>query len=265
MPDAFPNDLLGPVEWFFFGYYVVLQTIYFVLAALASEPGWLRRPLRSRDTLLMAGGLHDAQRMWRQTIDKVMTTLGAMPTDQLVRHPFARNLYNMRMRNYIASLDADEITPEVMNAAAASARAFATKQVRRLLYNIADENQAIHMFRFVAPFFQAQMEVLERYAHLFTSQPESLVRFGQFYYLSQQGHEDRGLWYMVDADGNPTSRMSHDNKMVIQKTKFVESLMDKIPGLKNGGELAVIYCFVFLYFVFSGPGAWSLDGRRAIA
>src|ERR671925_504076 len=28
-----------------------------VLSALASEPGWLRRPLRSRDTLLMAGAL----------------------------------------------------------------------------------------------------------------------------------------------------------------------------------------------------------------
>ena len=28
-----------------------------VLAALASEPGWLRRPLRSRDTLLMADAL----------------------------------------------------------------------------------------------------------------------------------------------------------------------------------------------------------------
>ncbi|MBQ1161882.1 3-phosphoshikimate 1-carboxyvinyltransferase [Streptomyces sp. A73] len=28
-----------------------------VLAALSSEPGWLRRPLRSRDTLLMAGAL----------------------------------------------------------------------------------------------------------------------------------------------------------------------------------------------------------------
>lgn len=34
----------------------------------------------------------------------------------------------------------------------------------------------------------------------------------------------------------------------------------------NGGELAVLYCFVFLYFVFAGPGAWSVDGarRRAI-
>ena len=33
----------------------------------------------------------------------------------------------------------------------------------------------------------------------------------------------------------------------------------------NGGELAVLYCFVFLYFVFAGAGAWSLDAaqRRA--
>jgi len=27
----------------------------------------------------------------------------------------------------------------------------------------------------------------------------------------------------------------------------------------NGGEPAVIYCFIFLYFVFAGGGAWSLD------
>jgi len=33
----------------------------------------------------------------------------------------------------------------------------------------------------------------------------------------------------------------------------------------NGGELAVLYCFVFLYFVFAGPGAWAVDnliGKR---
>ena len=27
----------------------------------------------------------------------------------------------------------------------------------------------------------------------------------------------------------------------------------------NGGELAVFYCFVFLYFVFAGGGQWSVD------
>lgn len=29
--------------------------------------------------------------------------------------------------------------------------------------------------------------------------------------------------------------------------------------LVNGGELAALYSFVFLYFVFSGGGEWSLD------
>jgi putative oxidoreductase len=27
----------------------------------------------------------------------------------------------------------------------------------------------------------------------------------------------------------------------------------------NGGNLAVLYCFVFLYFVFAGGGRWSVD------
>ena len=27
----------------------------------------------------------------------------------------------------------------------------------------------------------------------------------------------------------------------------------------NQGEMAVLYCFVFLYLAFAGPGPWSLD------
>src|SRR5256885_13976417 len=30
----------------------------------------------------------------------------------------------------------------------------------------------------------------------------------------------------------------------------------------NGGELAILYCFTFLYFVFVGAGVWSLDEMR---
>ncbi|MDX3356316.1 3-phosphoshikimate 1-carboxyvinyltransferase [Streptomyces sp. ME01-24h] len=43
-----------------------------VLAALASEPGWLRRPLRSRDTVLMA----DALRAMGVQIDEVVNPYG---------------------------------------------------------------------------------------------------------------------------------------------------------------------------------------------
>ena len=33
------------------------------------------------------------------------------------------------------------------------------------------------------------------------------------------------------------------------------------PAL-NGGDAAILYCFVFLLLVFTGPGAWSVDGAR---
>jgi putative oxidoreductase len=40
------------------------------------------------------------------------------------------------------------------------------------------------------------------------------------------------------------------------------------PAL-NQGEAAIMFCFVFFYLIFAGPGAWSLDsllrGRRSSA
>jgi putative oxidoreductase len=37
--------------------------------------------------------------------------------------------------------------------------------------------------------------------------------------------------------------------------------------LANGGELAVVYCFVFLFIAAHGPSSWSIDGlwkKRAL-
>jgi putative oxidoreductase len=31
----------------------------------------------------------------------------------------------------------------------------------------------------------------------------------------------------------------------------------------NGGDAAILFCFVFLYLVFAGAGAWSVDAARA--
>ncbi len=32
--------------------------------------------------------------------------------------------------------------------------------------------------------------------------------------------------------------------------------------INNGGDLAISFCFIFLYLVFAGPGAFALDNRR---
>jgi putative oxidoreductase len=39
----------------------------------------------------------------------------------------------------------------------------------------------------------------------------------------------------------------------------------KFLPIVNGGELAVLYCFVFLVFAVSGAGALSIDGTRGSA
>jgi len=33
----------------------------------------------------------------------------------------------------------------------------------------------------------------------------------------------------------------------------------------NGGDAAILFCFVFLYIAAAGPGPWSLDARRRVA
>ena len=46
---------------------------------------------------------------------------------------------------------------------------------------------------------------------------------------------------------------------------FVETLHRRDALLFDMGDAAILYCFVFLYFVFAGPGPISLDaamGRR---
>lgn len=39
---------------------------------------------------------------------------------------------------------------------------------------------------------------------------------------------------------------------------LVHAPQDFFPVV-NGGELAALYCFVFFYLVFAGPGPWSVD------
>jgi putative oxidoreductase len=36
------------------------------------------------------------------------------------------------------------------------------------------------------------------------------------------------------------------------------------PAL-NGGDAAILYCFIFLYLVAAGPGAFSVDESRKTA
>lgn len=43
---------------------------------------------------------------------------------------------------------------------------------------------------------------------------------------------------------------------------FIAHLPQSFFPSLNGGDAAILYCFVFLYLVFAGPGPWSVDAMR---
>ncbi len=42
---------------------------------------------------------------------------------------------------------------------------------------------------------------------------------------------------------------------------FIAHAPQSFYPILNNGDAAILYCFVFLYFVFVGPGRWSLDAK----
>ena len=44
---------------------------------------------------------------------------------------------------------------------------------------------------------------------------------------------------------------------------FMAHAPQSFHPIQNGGELAIMFCFVFLYFAAAGAGPWSIDAKRA--
>ncbi|UOQ77028.1 DoxX family protein [Hymenobacter sp. 5516J-16] len=44
---------------------------------------------------------------------------------------------------------------------------------------------------------------------------------------------------------------------------FMAHAPQGILPIVNQGELAVLYCFVYLYLAAAGPGPWSVDAARS--
>lgn len=43
---------------------------------------------------------------------------------------------------------------------------------------------------------------------------------------------------------------------------FIAHAPQSFYPVLNGGDAAILYCFVFLYLAVAGPGPWSLDALR---
>lgn len=44
---------------------------------------------------------------------------------------------------------------------------------------------------------------------------------------------------------------------------FMAHFPQSVFPVLNGGEMAIMFCFNFLFLAVSGPGSWSVDARRS--
>ena len=49
---------------------------------------------------------------------------------------------------------------------------------------------------------------------------------------------------------------------VMAAAYFIGHLPQGFVPMLNGGDLAVLFCFTFLYLAAAGPGPWSVDAAR---
>lgn len=72
---------------------------------------------------------------------------------------------------------------------------------------------------------------------------------------------DCGLLVLIGWFTRPAAFVACGQMAVAYFIAHASSATLLVP-MQNGGELAVLYCFVFLFLAVSGAGAWSIDTLR---
>ncbi len=178
-----------------------------------------------------------------KVIDKAFYFLGSLPETTLARHPLARAIYRSDYQNKLdvalstkrlntgnikAELTVDEIN-NLRKDVVESTR----KEVNKTLFTIIRKSYAGEKMRFIMPFFNAWENTVRRWSGLATENPAVIARAGQI--VSSLRNQSN----VIDADGNPTTEFSYDNKIVVPMSEGVISTVEKIPGWGKGMAAAI--------------------------
>ena len=130
--------------------------------------------------------------------DKIWHSLGTVPVDTLSRHPFAKAMYDMKMRSLINVTDEKWLTPETIERFQRQSRDYAMTQVKRTLWDLTDQTNFTDVLRFVSPFWGAQQEAIVKWLRIISDRPETVGRF----FAGQKAVYNNLL--VIDENGEPT-------------------------------------------------------------
>lgn len=139
--------------------------------------------------------------------------------DTVSRHPITTALYDHELERLarieidVAKKQGRHLTNEDLQQISHRARIYAKKYTNRLLFEMGSTTEMAHFMRFIAPFFGAWQEALNRWWRILADKPEVARKF----FLGFDGPRRAG--FVTDRDGNvvpPGSNISDEHYYTFQ-------------------------------------------------
>ena len=220
------------------------------IADASVNPQWLRSQVGWRSDLgafTDYAYVLDQQNFARRNTAKIMRTLGTLPENHLVRHPFFRARWREEMKRQVdlygeqfaARGDWDgSFTSEQINAMNNVSRRWALKQTNETLYTINRISTPAHMMRFVAPFFPAWASTMRFWLlRMPVEKPENVIRYSYLF------NAPEAIGAVQDREGNQVERSGNfmqrigskftgvdENQIVIQMTPRAVKTFQSMTG-----------------------------------
>lgn len=134
----------------------------------------MNMPLVHGQNLYQVVGGNPIGKKVQNIVERAMSWMGTMPTDDLSRNRFFAMVFQSEMNAKISRYGTD-ITEELLNKFEHGARQTALFETKKLLYDLGERSQMATILRHVMPFYPAWQEVLTRWTGLFAENPVALA------------------------------------------------------------------------------------------
>lgn len=172
--EMYVNEMRAKLD-----YYLPSHELRRRLAKGPIEPSDLRRKVHNDDLPDIYGPdltLED-KGFLRALADTVWNALGTIPADKFSRQPFAKAIYNQKVRSLINQSDAKFLNEAALERIHVMAANHTREQIRQHLFDLTDGTNLTDALRFVAPFWGAQEEAILKWAKIISDRPETIARF----------------------------------------------------------------------------------------
>lgn len=201
---------------------------------LMSDAGWRSDWGNYKDVEMIKGD----ESGYRRVIAKAMRTLGTVPEDHLIRHPFFRarwredmqrqvDLYATQKRNADPNWDG-YFTDNELNQMSLVSKQYALKATNETLYTIQRISTPAHLMKFISPFFPAWASTARFWMLRMPMQkPENVIRYSYIF------DSPAAIGALEDREGNKIERTANPLNRVL--TKFESDDEKQIVIQATGG------------------------------